>query len=568
MGYAGRAGAGTPNIDALAARGSAYTSAVTPSPEAPAALGSLLTGQYPARNGLRTAETDRLGDAVVTLAETLKAQGYRTRAFTSSVLLHPKYGFGRGFDTYTSFFEDAPHPSDIPDAGFPAKRAADQALEYLETARNVPFFLWVNFFDPHAPYTPAEPFATAYKDDLYQGELAYVDQEVGRLLKKIKDYGLEPRTVVVFAGSCGEGLGDHGETYHGITLSRSTTQVPLVIAGPSLDAGTKVAAPASLVDVYPTILALLGLPKGASDGATLDGLSLLDAADMSRPLFMQTRMPARLFGWAPLTAVLSGPFKYILGVRAEMYDTSADPGETHDIAASQPATRDRLAGLASDYADRSARASTSTQAGLAAARALGYAIEPRARAPKDSRDMVAAGNDALKGHFQLRRNSLQASWFLFQGVLASDPDNYIALLDTALMTGAKRDLDGAAKLLHRVRDLYPERAEPYHQLGHLVWNRDKEKGPGQARALWKVAAMLDALNEEAQYDAACALAAEGKPGESLDQLEKAIAAGFHNYAFMATDPDLDSVRTDPRFESITGGKAKKPPAPSGPPPAK
>src|SRR5262249_31992466 len=158
------------------------------------------------------------------------------------------------------------------------------------------------------------------------------------------------------------------------------------------------------------------------------------------------------------------------------------------------------------------------------------------------RDWTAVSNDAIKGHNQLLRSSVQAASFLFEQVLKRDPDNYIALLDEALLSGARQKRDDARRLLERARDLYPTAAEVYYQLGHFEVATDPVKGVERARTLWQVAARLDPLNEEALYDAACAFARQGRPSQSLDLLEQAIGAGFHNYEAMSVDPDLDPIR--------------------------
>ncbi|HET6373811.1 MAG TPA: sulfatase, partial [Candidatus Polarisedimenticolia bacterium] len=200
LGFAGFSGAQTPAMDQLAASGAFFTRAFTPSPEAAPALMSLHTGQYPASHGVWTGDTGALAETAVTLAEVLKTKGYRTHACASSIQLHPKFGLGQGFDAYTLAFADAPRPSAAVETGMIASKVADRALEFLETAREGTFFLWINFYDPHYFYAPPEPFESSFKDRLYDGEIAFVDRELGRILAKLKDYGLDRRTIVVLAG--------------------------------------------------------------------------------------------------------------------------------------------------------------------------------------------------------------------------------------------------------------------------------------------------------------------------------------------------------------------------------
>src|SRR4029079_9853953 len=121
-----------------------------------------------------------------------------------------------------------------------------------------PFFLWVHLYDPHLPYVPPEPFATKFKNNPYDGEIAFMDSQVGRLLDAVKRKS--PKLIVVAAGDHGESLGEHGEPAHGVFLYQATQHVPLIVTAGTLPPGTAVTPAVGLVDVAPTVLDLLGLP--------------------------------------------------------------------------------------------------------------------------------------------------------------------------------------------------------------------------------------------------------------------------------------------------------------------
>ena len=576
LGCAGFAGAQTPAIDALAARGARFTSAWTPVPEATPAAASIMTGLYPAAHGLRSAYPSpfgartQLADAATTLAETLKAQGYATGASVAALLMHERHGLAQGFDAYLTSFADAPRPSQILEAGYPAQRVVDAALEYLEGAKGGPFFLWVNFQDPHFFYAPPEPFATRFAGALYDGEIAYVDRELGRLLERMKGWGLEERTVVVLAGTNGEGLGDRGELYHGVTLQAATTRVPLIIAAPGasgLKAGSRIDATASLIDVAPTALALLGLPAMMG----IDGVSLASGRAPERTIYLEASLGESLMGWPRARGAVDATLKLaVMGGAVALYDIQADPAEANDLAASRPADASRLRALV-DAREREA-APVLEPAAVALIREAGFR-EAAAHRDTPGGDQISIANNALKGDRSLRRRQLQAAWLLFESVLKEDRDNYIGLLNSALLSGSRRDNAGARRMLERAQALYPGASEVYHQLGHLTMAEQAAQGAGASRdsdaaqRLFEVASVLDPGNEEAHYDAACGYSVRGDTERALEALQRAVTAGFRDFKWMAGDGDLDPIRSDPRFNTITGGKAAKAsaePTPSAP----
>jgi arylsulfatase A-like enzyme len=564
LGFSGYTPAETPNMDALAARGAVFTRALTPAPEAPPALASLLTGQYPATHGLRTGESIPLPEGAVTLAEMMKSSGYTTAAFVASLLLHPRFGLNQGFDTYGASFAEVPRVNLGPDKGFVAEKVVDLALEFLQRARRQRFFLWINFYDPHYTYAPPEPFATRFSADLYNGEVSLVDRELGRILSKLRDYQIEGQTIVVLAGSNGEGLGDHGEAYHGVTLQEATTRVPLVIVAPPYAGGSRISTPVSLVDVAPTLLDLLGLPplEGA-EGASLARPAALPPED--RPLYLETRLPERLFGWKPLTGVVSGSWKYVAGTRGELYDLSSDPRESRDLSSLRPEVKVRLSELVASYAARGGGGGAAPGEEIRARiRELGYSDKAAPRPERDPRDMVSVANDALKADRTARGRQREAASFLFEGVLGQDPDNYLALLDTALLAGTERRFADRRRMLEHTQKLYPEASEVYHHLGHVATEDARTKDMVRATKLMAIAVDLDPLNAEAFYDLACFLALGGRQAEALDLLQKAVKAGFRDFEWMSLDTELDSLRSDPRFDTITEGRARKPKAEASP----
>jgi len=228
----------TPTLDALAARGVVFEEAMAAVPLTLPSHASILTGQYPPTHGVRHNAVFVLDDAIETLAERFQAEGFATGAVIASAVLDPEFGLTQGFDHY-----DADIPQDrATSAGFferPAAAVTDAALRWLG-AESGRFFLWVHYYDVHAAYRPPEPFATRFAALPYDGEAAYVDQEIGRLLGELDRSGRLASTLVAVTSDHGEGLDEHGEGSHSYFIYDSVLHVPLILAGPGVPAGRRV----------------------------------------------------------------------------------------------------------------------------------------------------------------------------------------------------------------------------------------------------------------------------------------------------------------------------------------
>ncbi len=331
LGCYGDREASTPNLDRLAAGGIRVADAVTPVPMTLPAHASLLTGLTPPAHGVRVNGGHGLATDRVTLAEVLKGAGYRTAAFVSSFVLAPRFGLDQGFDTYDARFEATRAAAFGEQSERSAGAVTDAALAWLDRGRGDerPFFLWVHFYDPHDPYAPPEPYASRFADRPYDGEIAYVDEELGRLLAELDRTGLQASTVVVVAGDHGESLGEHGERYHSRSLYEGAVHVPVLLRVPGL-ASPRVLDDrvVSLADLFPTLLDLLDLE---APGAT-QGRSLLRApADPGRTVYLETLNTYIDNGWAPLYAARRHRDKYIRAPRPEYYDLTADPSEQRNL---------------------------------------------------------------------------------------------------------------------------------------------------------------------------------------------------------------------------------------------
>jgi len=302
LGCYGYAQADTPNLDALAARGSRFDQAFTSVPLTIPSHATLFTGLLPPHHGVRTNGDQRLSTDALTLAELLQRAGWRTHAAVGAFVTQAHWGFGQGFDVYD---DSLGVPTDRLSwrAERPASQVVDDALAALDSGAD---FLWVHMFDPHAPYEPPEPQRSRHQGRPYDGEIAAMDAEIGRLLARVPGGAL-----IVVVGDHGEGLGDGGEQQHGLLLQDATLRVPLLVAGPGVPVGV-IHRTVSLADVTPTLLRMLDVPLPAE----LDGTDLFEPAWRSG-VYAETRYGQEHYGWAPMSAMIGDEGRIVRAVRDE-----------------------------------------------------------------------------------------------------------------------------------------------------------------------------------------------------------------------------------------------------------
>jgi len=344
IGCYGRADAGTPALDGLAARGVRFERAYTTVPVTLPAHATLLTGSYPPYHGVRDNVLFRLDDAAETLAETSRRAGHRTAAFLSGVPLSAIFGLDQGFDVYDEAFGSGGNRGRMLER--PADRTVAAALEWFAgVGADEGFFLWVHLFDPHLPLTPPPEFARRFPERPYQAEISFADAEVGRLLEALQAAGRLEDTLVCVTADHGEGLGEHREGTHGNLLYDGTLRIPLLLAGPGVPAAVEVSAAVSLVDVAPTLVELAGIEDGGAyslrGGLSLAGLWRDPGTFPDRDLYFETYYPRIHHGWSELVGIANGDWKYVEaprtpgaddGPRAELFLVTDDPAEANDQA--------------------------------------------------------------------------------------------------------------------------------------------------------------------------------------------------------------------------------------------
>lgn len=342
----------TPAIDALAESGALFLDAAAPVPVTLPSHCSILTGLYPDRHTVRDNASHRLPDEALTLAEVLADAGWKTGAFIGAARLERRFGTMQGFQDYDDMLPEGGSPAetgpdrDDGDLGVftrlltpqrPADQVVDSALTWIEAARSEqrPFLLWVHLSDPHAPYAAPARFDERYGEGSYEGEVAFVDEQIGRLMDGLGS--ARGRVLVAVTADHGEALGDHGERTHGFFVYRATTAVPWIVTGPGIPRGTRVKRPVSLVQVMPTLLEAVGVafPTGLDGRSTLP-LIAGTAGVETDPVYGESLVPSLGSRWPGLRSVRRGRWKYIDAPTPELYDLKADPQEETNVADANP----------------------------------------------------------------------------------------------------------------------------------------------------------------------------------------------------------------------------------------
>ncbi|MGO9834972.1 MAG: sulfatase-like hydrolase/transferase [Polyangiaceae bacterium] len=323
----------TPNIDALAREGTLFESAYCPTPHTSYSITSMMTGKY-----LRPLIALGLGSDSETWAQDLRRYGWRTAAFyPPAVFFIDEARFARFEQTHLGF-----EYAKVEFAA-PALRE-EQVRGYLDDApTDRPLFLWVHFFEPHEPYVlhADHPFGGGASPDVdaYDSEVATADEGIGRIVRLVR--ARRPGAAIVVTADHGEEFGEHGGRYHGTTVYEEQVRVPLVVVGPGVASGTRVPTVVQTIDVLPTVLSALGIPRPAR----------LRGRDLGPVLAGDARAIDEGFAFAETddaSLVASGGHRLVCDRRAAacaLYRLGSDPVEHHDLSRDEAAPFARLRGL-------------------------------------------------------------------------------------------------------------------------------------------------------------------------------------------------------------------------------
>jgi arylsulfatase A-like enzyme/Tfp pilus assembly protein PilF len=526
----------TPNLDRLAADGILYEQAVSVAPITLVAHTSIHTGLYPPQTGVRNNGLHRAAPELLTLAERLKARGYRTAAFVSAAVLDHQYGLDQGFEVYDDDLSSGRErqPRMVPDR--PAEATVTAARAWLDELQpNEKFFIWVHFYDPHAAYSPPPPYRDIFRDRLYDGEIAYMDAQIGRLLEHPR---LRGDVLVTAIADHGESLGEHGEQTHAMLLYEGTLHVPWILHVPGGPRGLRVRVPVSQVDVVPTVLELLGLPADAK----LPGRSVVPPFERGeglwqRVLYSETYLPFYTYGWAKIRSARQGMWKYVDAPGPELYDLDRDPHELSNLLDQKPSRGHDMQRDLHELMARFGDADRENAIALDSAseeqlRALGYlpaAVRDSGGEQKprpDPKDVIGLHVDLEIANSLSERRLYDQAIRKLQSVLDRDPTNLAALTELAQAYADAGRLDDAVATTQKALALNADLPRLYLLMAGLEQRRGNldqglrlidmalARDPGNVAAIIQQAVQLRRLHRRKQAEEVLAEALKSNPDEA------------------------------------------------------
>jgi arylsulfatase A-like enzyme/Tfp pilus assembly protein PilF len=489
MGFLGSTRGLTPNLDLLARRATTFSHAYAQVPLTTPSHAVILTGTYPQFNHVNYMG-DPLGKTLPSLPAILESAGYQTAAFVGALVLDPRKlapGFERGFDTYDAgFHRRRPGEDNYHSAERRADEVVTRALAWLSKRPPGPFFLWVHLYDPHDPYDPPEPYKTRFQANPYDGEIAYTDAAVRKLLAALKTRGLFDSALIAVMADHGEAFGEHGENHHGIFLYDETIHVPLLIKTPGQRTARSVSSPVGLVDVAPTILQAAKLPVPAA----VQGKSLLSLAsssqtgspdqggnsDLQRAVYSESGYGHLSFGWSKLQAWRTGKYLYIEAPERELYEQSADPSVTHNLASDSRAVADTAANQVAEFV-RNTKGGNGERANLSFEQsedlhALGY-IGSDSSSPDDTdthggpdpKQRIATANLLYGALVDMENERYEEAVPILEQVLGKEPNTTTAYLQLGRAHMALKQYDKAIAPFRNLVEKKPDDSLAHYELG-------------------------------------------------------------------------------------------------------
>ena len=482
----------TPHIDALTKHGTLFSQVSSTFPLTLPSHVALFTSTYPFTNGVEDNGVPLRSNAV-TLATILKAAGYRTGAFVASFVLDRRFGLNRGFDVYDGPI-DVHSTTTIPvERKRPGAQVADSALRWIASNSNAPFFLFLHLYDLHLPYDLPNDPKLRHGEAGYTAELAYEDRVLGDFLAALNRRKLLDKALIVFTSDHGEGLGDHAESTHGYFIYQSTLRVPLIIHWPSgfnRAIGERVDEPASLLDVAPTILDAIGIPRPAE----MRGRSLISAG-RDREIYSESVYARNHFGCAILRSLRTGRYKYIEAPKPELYDLVSDPKETRNLYDQQ---RAKAAALARQ---------------IATVRATAQAVRPSNSASPQP-DTIAILRSL--GYLSGSTKSIRTDSHIDPKDRIGDFEQYLHALDLS-SAGKLAESDA---LLQKLRAKLPDVVDIEVNLG---FNEQRTGDFARAARELKVAIQEDPSDAQAHFELGFCQFHLGQLDDAIQQLKAALA---------------------------------------------
>jgi arylsulfatase A-like enzyme/thioredoxin-like negative regulator of GroEL len=567
MGFLGSTRGLTPNLDAMAKQGVVFSRAYSHVPLTTASHATILTGTYPQFNHVNDFGIP-LSAQLPFLPDLLHQSGYHTGAFVGSLILDPldgtAPGFDRGFDVYDAGFQLRRRGADRYQTV--ERRAGDvvqHALAWLSQVPEGPFFLWIHLYDAHDPYDPPEPYKSRYAKQPYDGEIAYADSAVGKLLDALRKHGIYDETLIAVMADHGESLGAHGENTHGIFLYDETLHVPLLIKLPlNRSAGKRIETRVSLVDAAPTILQAAGIevPKEMQGQSLLPLLqpassraSALAASAQDRPAYAETDYPHRAFGWSSLRALRTGKYLYVQAPQRELYDQAADPAETHNLAADTRAVADTVSAQLDEFRQKTSQSLVALAKPdaeqMRKLQALGYVASASAASSDDKqaggadpKSKIEVSNLLHDAMFDVEDARYQEAVPLLEKVLIEQPEMPVANMQYGMAEARLKNYDKAIAPLQKATKLMPDNGMGHYELGLALF----ESGDWKSAAPEFEASVARAPRwADAHFSLAAVYARTDRVPEAMAELDLTLGLSPNHYRANLLRGRILSLQGDP-----------------------
>jgi arylsulfatase A-like enzyme len=518
VGFAGNTKVKTPFLDRIAGEGIVFTNAHAHNVVTLPSHTNILTGLYPYQHGVRDNAGFKLDAKHATVAAMLKGAGYTTGAFVGAFPLDARFGLNQGFDTYDDNYGKGAGALDFAMQERSATAVCDAAVRWWQSNEGRKRFLWIHVYDPHAPYRPPEPFASEYASDPYLGEIAYVDDALGKALTPM--LSANPNTLLIVTADHGEARGEHGELTHGLFAYEATLKVPLLVREPGSKPAHRVeSAYTRHIDIVPTILAHAGVQAPVTLlGAALDG------GAQTRDSYFESLSATLNRGWAPLTGVIHRDDKYIDLPVAELYDLPHDPGEKNNLRAEKRReTEEARKVLAALNASTSALRNVSAEE-AAQLRSLGYvggggSAKKSYTAADDPKNLVGLDNKMHQIIEAYELHQLDRSIKLAREVVAERPDMAAGRELLAFVLQQSENVPEAVENLKKAIGTAQETESLRVQLGLLLTEQGKID-----EAVTVLAPLAKGSNPDALNAYGIALADQGKLDEAMQQFQRVLAS--------------------------------------------
>jgi arylsulfatase A-like enzyme/Flp pilus assembly protein TadD len=521
----------TPNIDKLADYAVLFENVISPVPITLPSHSSMLTGTIPPYHGVHNNSDYKLAESNLTLAEILKRQSFATGAIISAFVLDSQFGLDQGFGSYNDTFERP-----VENLLYFSERRGDEtsrlALQWLEKNKNKKSFLFLHYFDPHIKYTPPEPFASQFADNLYAGEIAYTDYCIGQVIKKLKDLNIYDSTLLIITADHGEMLTEHGEDDHTFFIYQPAIKVPLIIKLPGNHEPKRVKNLVGLIDIVPTLCSLLGIkPPTLLHGDDLSPyLGQNPQSAKNRHLYCESFTPTR-YDANPLLGLVTSQFKYIQTTRPELYDIVNDPAETKNLLQQLPDRARILQDRLKQILEQTIRKDSSSskieldEQALRRLQSLGYVAGDISedfefdQSGDDPKDLVDFHNIYTSVSDLVLKKEYDQAEKLCQRLALERPKVYQIYVLMASIAKEQGDLDQAVSHLHRAIEVRPDVAKLQQYLGTILTEQGKFD---QATELFEKSLQLNPNQFQVHQDLATVFYKQRKFDQAITHLTEAL----------------------------------------------